>query len=37
MLIIGSPAKAIRPLTDEEKKNLEKSAELYVKTAEEHK
>ncbi|EEA84378.1 MULTISPECIES: gamma carbonic anhydrase family protein [Peptacetobacter] len=37
MLIIGSPAKAIRPLTDEEKKNLEKSADLYVKTAEEHK
>lgn len=37
MLIIGSPAKAIRPLTDEEKKNLEKSAALYVKTAEEHK
>ena len=37
MLIIGSPAKAIRSLTDEEKKNLEKSAELYVKTAEEHK
>ena len=37
MLIIGSPAKAIRPLTDEEKKNLEKSAELYVKTAKEHK
>ena len=37
MLIIGSPAKAIRPLTDDEKKNLEKSAALYVKTAEEHK
>lgn len=37
MLIIGSPAKAIRSLTDEEKKNLEKSAELYVKTAKEHK
>lgn len=37
MLIIGSPAKAIRPLTDEEKKNLEKSAALYVETAEEHK
>ena len=37
MLIIGSPAKAIRPLTDEEKKNLEKSAVLYVNTANEHK
>lgn len=37
MLIIGSPAKAIRPLTDDEKENLEKSAALYVKTAEEHK
>ena len=37
MLILGSPAKAIRPLTAEEKKDLDKSAALYVKTAKEHK
>ncbi|TQQ85672.1 gamma carbonic anhydrase family protein [Peptacetobacter hominis] len=37
MLIIGSPAKAVRELTDEEKKGLLKSADMYVETAEKHK
>lgn len=37
MLIIGSPAKAVRKLTDEEKKGLLKSADMYVETAEKHK
>lgn len=37
MLIIGSPAKAVRELTDEEKKGLLRSADMYVETAEKHK
>ncbi|MCC7440906.1 MAG: gamma carbonic anhydrase family protein [Bdellovibrionales bacterium] len=35
-LILGSPAKAVRPLTDEELAFLKKSAENYVKDAEEY-
>ena len=33
-LILGSPAKAIRPLTEEEKKKCEDNASHYVKMAE---
>ena len=34
---MGSPAKVIRELTEEEKKNLSKSALKYVETANNHK
>lgn len=37
MLIMGSPAKAVRPLTEEEIKNLDKSAKLYVEMSKKHK
>lgn len=36
-LIIGSPAKAVRELTEEEKQSLVTSAEEYYKTAQLHK
>lgn len=36
-LIIGSPAKAVRELTEEEKQSLVKSVEEYYKTAQIHK
>ncbi|AOY76946.1 gamma carbonic anhydrase family protein [Clostridium formicaceticum] len=37
VLAIGSPAKVVRELTEEEKKGLRDSAEGYVKYANEHK
>lgn len=37
MLIIGSPAKAVRELTEEEKQSLIKSANDYYETAQKHK
>lgn len=37
MLIIGSPAKAVRELTEAEKQSIIKSAEEYRETAEKHK
>lgn len=37
VLAMGSPAKVIRELTDEEKQNLVKSALKYVETANNHK
>jgi gamma-carbonic anhydrase len=36
MLAVGTPAKARRPLTDEEKEHLRQSARNYVKLAREH-
>lgn len=36
MLIMGSPAKAIRPLTDEEKEGLRKNAIHYIEAAKKH-
>ena len=37
MLIIGSPAKAVRELTEEEKQSLIKSADDYCANAQRHK
>lgn len=37
MLIIGSPAKAVRELTEEEKQSLVKSADDYFANAQKHK
>ena len=37
VLCMGSPAKVIRELTDEEKKSLRKSAEEYIELASEYK
>lgn len=37
MLIIGSPAKAVRELTEEEKQSLIKSADDYCSNAQKHK
>ena len=37
MLIIGSPAKAVRELTEEEKQSLIKSADDYHANAQRHK
>jgi carbonic anhydrase/acetyltransferase-like protein (isoleucine patch superfamily) len=37
MLIIGSPAKAVRELTEEEKQSLVKSADDYCANAQKHK
>lgn len=36
-LVLGSPAKVVRPLTDEERAGLKGLAEKYVATAREHK
>ena len=35
-LILGSPAKVIRPLTEAEIKNIKNNAEAYVQLAEKH-
>ena len=37
VLIMGSPAKVVRELTDEEKQSLIKSADDYYKNAQRHK
>lgn len=37
VLLLGSPAKVIRELTDEEKNSLKTSAQHYVETAKKHK
>ena len=37
VLLLGSPAKVIRELTDKEKESLEKSAEHYVEISKKHK
>jgi carbonic anhydrase/acetyltransferase-like protein (isoleucine patch superfamily) len=37
VLALGSPAKVIRELTEDEKKNLEKSAQYYIELSKKHK
>jgi carbonic anhydrase/acetyltransferase-like protein (isoleucine patch superfamily) len=36
VLVLGSPGKVVRELSDEEKRNLEKSAEHYIELSKQY-